>query len=338
VTIYDVATACGVAPSTVSRTFSRPGKVSARTAERIMRIARELGYHAPRPAPGHTAARSSLVALCVADVSNPFFLDIIQGVQNAAGQLGYTVLLIDARESLSGERDGVERVIPFVDGVILATSRMSETAIRMVAKQRPTVLLNRPMPDVPCLVTDNARGSRLAVEHLAALGHRSIGYVAGPDASWADGMRWRSVREAAGPLGVRVHKVGPFPPTLDGGAAAVEPLLQRPVTGVVTYNGLMAIGLISELATRGVRVPEDLSVVGFDDSFHAGLITPALTTIAVPQDVLGRLAMRMLLDQLARPDAPVPRPAMLASQLIVRGSTTAAGDGMPASAKRMTGL
>ncbi|MET1043929.1 MAG: LacI family DNA-binding transcriptional regulator [Microbacteriaceae bacterium] len=318
-TIYDVAAACNVSPSTVSRAFSRPGRVNAETADRIRHVAEQLGYHVDPIARPRADGRTSTIALVVADLANPFFLDIIRGAQKAGDEAHVTVLVVDARESLTGEREAVERVIPIVDGIIFATSRMSETAIRTVAKQRSTVILNRPMADVPSIVTDNARGMQLAVSHLAELGHDSVSYIAGPEASWADGMRWRSIRKAAADARMKVRRIGPFPPTVAGGAAAADEFLARPSTGVIAYNDLMAIGLMSELGRRGIRVPDDVSVIGFDNSLDSRFTEHALTTVAVPQLVLGRVAVQMLLSQ--RSAAPVGRPAMLPAELMVRCST-----------------
>lgn len=322
-TIYDVAKACDVSPSTVSRAFSRPGRVSVETADRIRRVAEQMGYHLnpePRPRP---SGQTGMIAVLVADLANPFFLDIVEGARNEAERFHYTVLVIDAHESLTGEREAFERVVPVVDGLILATSRMSETAIRMVAKQRPMVVLNRPMPDVPSAVTDNAHGMKLAVDHLAGLGHRSLTYVAGPEASWADGMRWRSIREAAAASGLRVRRVGPFAPTLAGGALASAEFLQRPTSGVVAYNDLMALGVMSELSSHGIRIPDDVSVIGFDNSLDLGFGSPLLTTVAVPRLVLGRFAVQMLLGE--RGSVPVGRPGMVPTELVVRGSTGPVG-------------
>lgn len=320
-TIYDVAKASGVSTSTVSRAFSRPGRVNAETAERIRRVAEELGYHIAPVTGSPSAGRTGLVALIVADVSNPFFVEISSGVQRAAAAQHYTVLLIDAQESLRNEREAVDRVIPIVDGIILATSRMSETAIRMVAKQRSTVVLNRPMPDVPCVVTDNARGVKLAIEHLAALGHRSVTYVAGPEASWADGMRWRSIRGSAASQGVRTRRIGPFAPTVAGGADAAAAFTERPTTAVVAYNDLVAVGLMNELRRRGIHVPADVSVIGFDNSIDSVFAAPPLTTVAAPLELLGRVGMQLLIEQLGRPCSIDARPEVLAAELMVRGST-----------------
>ncbi|WP_029663725.1 LacI family DNA-binding transcriptional regulator [Cellulomonas sp. KRMCY2] len=326
-TIYDVAAAAGVAPSTVSRAFSRPGRVNAETAARIRAIAADLGYRANPLARALPTGRTSMLAVIVSDVTNPFFFEIIRGVEAAAADAGYVTLLVDTHESPSDERAAIDRAIPMVDAIVLATSRMSDNAIRMIAKQRPTVVLNRPMTDVPSLVSDNPRGMRRAVEHLGELGHRAVTYVAGPEASWADGMRWRSIREAVHELEMRVHRIGPYPPTLGGGFAAVRDLAQAPTTAVVAYNDLMAIGLMRGLSLGGVRVPHDVSVIGFDNIFGADFCSPALTTVAAPLRALGTVGVQLVLGLVSaggrRGSAhPSPvRPAMLPAQLVVREST-----------------
>src|SRR4051794_13412300 len=197
VTIYDVARAAGVAASTVSRAFSRPGRVNAATAERIRRVADELGYRANPLARALSPARSHMIAVVVSDLANPFYSEIIRGAQAAAAAAGYTILLADAQESDRVERAALERTLPVVDGIVLGGSRMSDSAIRMIAKQKPVVVLNRAVVDVPSVVPDNTGGIRRVVEHLSRLGHDALTYVAGPAASWADGMRWRSLQDSA---------------------------------------------------------------------------------------------------------------------------------------------
>lgn len=323
-TIYDVAKASNVSPSTVSRAFSRPGRVSAKTAERVRRVADELGYHAAVHTRPNPVGSTGMLAVVVADLTNPFFLDIAQGARREAGMHGNTVLVIDVQESLDEERIAVERVAPAVDGIVLATSRMTEGAIRAIARQRALVVLNRPMRDVPSIVTDNAHGMRLAVEHLANLGHRTITYLSGPEASWADSMRWRSISEAAAGHGLRVRRLGPLAPTSQGGGDATASFLARPTTAVVAYNDLMAMGFIEALTARGIRLPDDVSVVGFDDSFDPRFGDPVLTTVAVPHLVLGRFAVQLLLGERV---APIGRPAMLPTELVVRGSTSRPAEG-----------
>ena len=324
-TIYDVAAASGVAPSTVSRAFSRPGRVNAATAERVRRVAAELGYRVEPPDSARPPGRSGLIAILVSDVTNPFFFDIIQGAGTTATQARRTLLVADVHESADAEREALERVLPLVDGVVLATSRLSDSAIRVAARQRPTVVLNRVMTGIASVVTDNAGGARQAAEHLAALGHRSITYVAGPEASWAGGVRWRALHEAAGELRLRLRRVGPFAPTLAGGAAAAEALAGTGSTAAVTYNDLMAIGLMGGLTALGARLPRDLSVVGFDDIFGADFCTPPLTTVAAPLRHLGAVGVATLLDVQAGTGPRPVRPTLLPAQLVVRGSTAARG-------------
>jgi DNA-binding LacI/PurR family transcriptional regulator len=320
-TIYDVARAAGVAASTVSRAFSRPGRVHVDTAERIRRAAAELGYHASPITRGPAPSRTSMLAMVISDITNPFSNHIIHGAQVAAAEAGYSLLLADARESGPREREVLARLISTVEGIVLAATRMPDAAIRTIAKQRPVLVLNRAIADVPCIVTDNPRGMRRAVEHLAALGHQRITYAAGPEASWADGTRWRSLRVAATELGLQARRIGPYEPTIGGGVAAAADLLRHPTGSVIAYNDLVAIGLIRALAARGVAVPRDVSVVGFDNVYAAELVTPALTTVAAPLHALGRTAVRNLLAIVggARPHAL--EPVMLPSRLVVRAST-----------------
>ena len=320
-TIYDVAKACGVAPSTVSRAFSRPGRVNAETAARIRKVAEEIGYRANPLARALPTGKTSLLALVVSDVTNPFYFEIIRGAELAANAADYTLLVADVYESAAVERKALERALPLVEGVVLGTSRMSDSAIRVMAQQRPTVVLNRVLTGIPSVITDNARGTRRAMEHLVDLEHRSIGYVAGPEASWADGMRWRAMREAAEALDVRVQRFGPVAPTLVGGTGVAPVVVDSAVTAVVAYNDLVAIGLMRGLAAVGVRVPRDVSVVGFDNIFGAELCSPALTTVAAPLAALGRYAVQTLLAGMASRTPPQVRPALLPAELVIREST-----------------
>lgn len=319
--IYDVAAAAGVSPSTVSRAFSRPGRVNAETASRILRVADELGYHRT-PAPRlPTPARTSLIALVAADVTNSFFLQIIRSAQTAAAELGQLLLIIDTQESAEQERAALDRLVPAVDGLILGTSRISDSAIRIVAAQRPVVLLNRPMTDVPSLIVDNDGGMRAAVEHLAELGHETLTYVAGPEASWADGMRWHAARTSAAATGIRARRIGPFPPTTDGGRKAAQTFAARPTTSVVCYNAVMAMGMMSELGKQGRSVPGEVSIIGFDNIPDAADANPSLTTVGAPLALLGRAAVEVLSAQPLSGSAVRARSARLPVELVVRGST-----------------
>ncbi len=320
-TIYDVARAAGVAASTVSRTFSRPGRVHADTAERVRQAADSLGYRTTPQARAHATTRTGMIAVLVSDIGNPVYAEMVRGVQAAASAAGCTVLLADSQESDRQERAALERALPSVDGVVLAGSRMSDSAIRVIAKQKPLVVLGRAVGDVPSVVPDNGRGMREAVEHLAGLGHSSLGYVAGPAASWAEGTRWRSLLDTATELQLRVRRLGPSTPDVAGGMRAAEELGGHSISAVLAYNDQLAIGVLRGLRGRGVRVPEDVSVVGFDNIGAAELVTPGLTTVAAPLHAGGAAATRALLAMIDGAPGATGSPVVLPVRLVVREST-----------------
>ena len=204
--------------------------------------------------------------------------------------------------------------------MILTSSRLPDSAIRTLAKSTPLVVLNRHVDQVPSVVSDNVRAVKRAVEHLASGGHRSLTYLAGPEASWADGMRWRGLLEAGHELGLKVQRIGPCRPTLNGGRHAVESWRQAPTTGVVAYNDLVAIGFLQAAGDAGYAVPGDVSVVGFDNIREGELLTPQLTTIAAPMVSLGSAAVNHLLKT-AVAGRSRARTVMLPARLVVRGST-----------------
>lgn len=335
-TIYDVAAAAGVAASTVSRTFSRPGRVNSATAEHIRTIAERIGYRVNPVARALSTARTGMLAVVVADVANPFFAEIIKGAEAEAARAGYTVLLIDTAESEVREREALNRALPAVEGVMLAGSRLPDTTIRTIAGQRPMLVLNRFVSGVPGVAADNRSGVRDILGHLAALRHEQVTYISGPEASWVDGIRWRAMRDLAAGLNLRVSRIGPVPPTIDGGRYAADELGELPSTALVAYNDQVAIGLIGRLTERGIAVPTRVSVVGFDNIYPAELVTPRLTTVAAPLRRQGATAVANLIAMIggARPRAG--RPLMLPTRLIVRDSTARAHPKQGARTSRTT--
>jgi DNA-binding LacI/PurR family transcriptional regulator len=322
-TIYDVARLSGVSPSTVSRAFARPGRVRFETAERIRAVAVELGYRSASMRRGlaEGARRHGTIALVISDITNPVYLEIIRGAEEEATRNNYTMLLANTRESGRREREALERCLDMVDGVVLTSSRMSDAAIRGVAKQKPTVVANRSVSGISSVVTDNARGARRALEHLGRLGHRDIAYIGGPEASWAHGVRWAALKEAALELSLRVHLVQPSAPTLQGGRAAAPAALATGSTAVFGYNDQLAIGFMLAAQAAGRRVPEDLSVVGFDNSSAASLVNPGLTSIAAPLHALGVASVRNVLAIAGGAESRQERATMLPTRLVEREST-----------------
>jgi DNA-binding LacI/PurR family transcriptional regulator len=320
VTIYDVAEAAGVAASTVSRALSKPGRVSFRTAEHVRHVAAELGYRTSETERSLPDTTTSLLAMVVADITNPVFFGMIRGAERAARHAGHTMVMAESQESPGTELEALERLVPVVDGVVLTSSRMSDAAIRTLAKSVRVVVLNRLVDQVPSVSTDTIGAVRLAADHLLERGHHSLAYLAGPEASWSDGMRWRGVLEAGQDLALKVRRLGPYRPTLAGGREAAADWLKARTSAVITYNDLVAIGFQQGVCEAGLQVPTDVSVIGFDNIREAALVSPGLTTIASPLASLGSAAVQYLLRP-ARPEAPDQAPLLLPSRLVVRGST-----------------
>ncbi|MCW2811738.1 MAG: LacI family transcriptional regulator [Friedmanniella sp.] len=320
-TIYDVARVAGVAASTVSRALSKPGRVSFKTAERVRQVAEDLGYRSGRLERVVSTRGSGMLAMIVADIANPVFFGMIRGAERTATENGFTLLVVETQESEQTEQDAATRLATVADGTILGSSRLSDAAIRALAKDKPLVLLNRTVGEVASVMSDNVQAIKKATEYLIGLGHTSICYLAGPVASWADGMRWRGLREAGLELDLHVRRLGPFLPTIRGGAAAAEAWLPRPSTAVIAYNDLMAIGFMQAVTAAGRRVPADVSVVGFDNIVDAVLVEPHLSTIAAPLVSIGSTAVAHLLRSHSALPAAYRQPVMLPAKLIVRDST-----------------
>jgi DNA-binding LacI/PurR family transcriptional regulator len=321
-TIYDVAHEAGVAASTVSRAYSRPGRVNAETAQKVFRAAARLGYRSDRldgQRPGDRVVHEA-IGLVIADVTNPFYGDIIKGAYEAAREAGYQLILLHTNESPEVERQTIERELELLDGIVIASPRMTDSALRMMAKQRPVVLLNRIIPEASCVVNDNVRGIKRAAEHLGSLGHERIYYVAGPETSWSDGVRWRALREAAAELGLDARRIGPNEPTVLAGLSAARRVARVEATAVLAYNDALAIGVMKGLRKLGVTVPDDVSVMGFDNIVFDDLVEPALTTIASPLYRMGFTGVRncIAVGHGARPSGT---PLVLPVRLVVRKST-----------------
>jgi LacI family transcriptional regulator, repressor for deo operon, udp, cdd, tsx, nupC, and nupG len=345
-TIHDVAARCGVAASTVSRAFSRPGRVNPATRQRILDTAEEMGYRPNPIARALPSGRTRTLGLLVPDITNPFFLGLIRGAERAAAAAGYTLVLADTDESSATEQTVVGRLTRAVDGCVLASSRLSDARLREAYATSPLVVVNRRVSPVPGVLIDSAHGTRAAAEHLASLGHQRIAYLAGPRASWSDQRRWRALQSVARRRGLSTVRIGPLAPTVDAGVAAADALLLEDVTAAVTFNDLLAIGVLRRLRARGIGVPDQISVVGCDDIFGADFCHPPLTTLTSPIETAGRAAVDLLLGSLDT-DRPTSgrhsphggdssghargRDVVLPTRLTIRDSTGTA----PSAARRL---
>ena len=320
-TIYDIAERAGVNPSTVSRALNQPGRINIKTMERIQAAASELQYQVNPFARALPTGKTMMLGFIVADITNPVLFEIIRAAEKTALQFGYTLIVAESQESGDRETQTVQRVIPFFDGLVLATTRLSDEQIRELAAQKPMVAINRQVEDVECIVPDIEREIYQAVKHLASLGHQKIAYLSGPPRSWINGVRSEEIHKAAKALGMAVTVVGPIEPTLAGGGAALDQVLSAGVTAVLTYNDLMAIGLLRQASVQHIRVPEQLSVVGFDNIFVSEFTTPPLTTIRTPLSEAGEQAVQTLLTMFDESAGEASRP-VLATELVLRESTS----------------
>ncbi len=331
--IHDVAKRAGVSTATVSRALSRPDVVSPDTRRKVLQAVKHLGY-APNFAAKHLRTlRSGKLLVTVPDISNPFFSLILQGIEDAAQRKGYAVLLGDTQhDPKREERYALMLMRKEADGLIFLGHRLPKPAAALVRSMAPKYapVVNgcefSPRLRVPSVHIDNATAAAEAMDHLYRLGHRRIGIVTGPLVSPLSrdrlaGATLRAKAEGAERDVIVMH--GDF--SIESGAAAAERLLGRrePPTAVFCFNDEMAMGVIETARRRGVRVPRDLSVVGFDDIRFARHMDPPLTTIAQPMREIGERAVQLLVDILAgRPIAPVS--VTLPHTLIIRSSTARA--------------
>jgi DNA-binding LacI/PurR family transcriptional regulator len=270
VTLADVAGEAGVAVSTASRALSNPDRVSAPTRQHVQSVAMRLGYRPNRMATPPETGRTPMLALLVADVTNPHNFGLIRGAEAQARAAGYTLIIGNTQESPEFERAHTERLGSAVAGFVLAS--------------------------LPSVVSDSADAGRQIIDHLAALGHRSLTYLGGPANAWVDGERSRALSEFAERAGIKVTRRGPFAPTLDGGSAAADIGVASGATALVAFNDLLAIGVLQRLQHLGIDVPGDVSVVGFDDIFGSDFCRPPLSTVTAPVEQAGRTLIDLLLD------------------------------------------
>lgn len=329
VTLSDVARAAGISTSTASRALSSPQKVNTETARKIQQIAKRMGYVSNRQPRAKVKGPTGMLGLIVPDIANPFFPPIIKAVQARADMHGRGVVIADIDEYPADEARHARFLAKRVDGLIIASARSTEEKLVAVGRQLPLVLINRECKDVSSVAIETAAGVYEAVEHLAALGHRSISYLNGPRRSWSNAERQNAVREATKDAGLELIEFGPFEPQIQAGTRAADLVYASGATAVIAFDDLIALGVMARLNERGVRVGDDMSLIGIDDTLLSGLSYPSLTTVHVPGERAGAEAVDMLVDLIddrlqGREGLPLQRSVQVETQLVVRGSTAIA--------------
>ena len=327
VSIKDIARVAQVSHPTVSRALRNSSLVKPETAERIRLIADKMGYRANAVARGLVTRKSMTIGVVVTTIADPFVGEVVSGIEELANDHGYSVILANC----NADPDREIRVVQAfqerrVDGILVTSSRVGSLYIPMLSQSKvPIVLINNEHSGefVHSVMIDNVAASRLAVQHLIELGHQRIAYIGDRLGFQSDTERFTGYRQAMDeqeyPCPAELLVQGDGKP--DGGRRAVEKFLALATqpTAVFCYNDLTAVGALSGFHAHGMRVPEDISVVGFDDLPIASYTDPPLTTIRQPKQLMGRMAMEMLLNLFH--NSPGQTNLKMSGELIVRSST-----------------
>jgi len=345
VDIRDVARRAKVSTATVSRTVNQVATVDAQLAKRVWKAIEELGYYPNRSARALVSGRSHVFGLIVSEITNPFFPEIVQTFETLAVEQNYEILLTSTIHDPKRMELAVRRMIESrVDGVAILTFGMEDYLLEHLRfRNLPLVFVDigPKVPRVSNIRVDYLDGIRQAVQHLAALRHQDIAFITGP-------LKLRSAMARREAFEVSMREIGlPVKPEfvvegthrLEGGKKGLQKLAglkQRP-TALICSNDMTAIGAMREAFELGIKVPQDLSVIGFDDIRMADFVIPPLTTIQMSQTELARLAFEALLKEVKR-ETPAPDGTeyVLKTRLVLRSSTTFPPGHSPDKAKRST--
>ena len=342
VTIKDVARVAGVSPQTVSNVVNQRPFVRPETRERVLKVCEELGYHPNAAARSLVTRRRNIIGLVLANIKNPIYGEIVDTITTVADRYGYAVMVGNTRRDADSEARIVRLLVEQrVDGVLLASSTWDSTATAVPQHVGIPVIqiLSHPKNlTVDYYGFDNVGGTRQATSHLVGLGHTALAFVHGPLMSTSL-QRQQGFREAmtAAELAVRPEWVVEGDYTLEGGYRAGRSLLERKPrpTAIVCASDMMALGVLDAAWALGMRLPEELAVVGFDDIFTASLRPVDLTTVRFDLEDLADLAIRNLLKQAQSEQRHEPlQYVTFPCHLVVRRSCgSAAPSGAPEKAK-----
>ncbi|ASG64425.1 TPA: DNA-binding transcriptional regulator CytR [Kluyvera ascorbata] len=328
-TMKDVALQANVSTATVSRALMNPEKVSQATRNRVEQAALEVGYLPQMQGRNMKRNESRTILVIVPDICDPFFSEVIRGIEVTAAAQGYLVLIGDCAHQNQQEKTFIDLIITKqIDGMLLLGSRLPfDASIEEQRNLPPMVMANEFAPELglPTVHIDNLTAAFDAVNYLHELGHQRIGCIAGPEEMPLCHYRLQGYVQALRRSGITVdpHYIARGNFTYEAGASALEQLLAlpKPPTAVFCHSDIMALGALSWAKRQGLKVPEDLSIIGFDNISLAEFCDPPLTTVSQPRFDIGREAMLLLLNQLSGQFVDSGS-RLLDCELIVRGSTS----------------
>lgn len=329
-TVREVASTAKVHPGTVSRVLNPRTRhlISDDTIARVERAVKQLGYEPNRLASALRTQRSLSIGVIISDLTNPLFPPLVRGLEDGLAEFGYTALVVNTDSDVVREERAFDTLAARqVDGFVMATSAAGEKLVRRaLGDHTPVVLVNRAL-DSPCFAVtpDDGKGAALVAEHLVALGHRNIAHLAGPQNLLPGKARLRAFAAALKLHGLDLprKRIGFASSFAQGsGRAPIGKMLKQDpaITAVFAANDLLALDVIDELAGNGRRVPEDFSVVGFNDMPYADRFAPPLTTVHFSYYDVGARAAGLLLEQLDPDEPREPRVVVVDTSLVVRGS------------------
>jgi DNA-binding LacI/PurR family transcriptional regulator len=329
-TIKDVAKKAGVAHTTVSRALRGSPLISPATTDRIKQIASEMGYHPSAAARSLKTNRSQTLGVIVSAIDDPFFSEILQGIDDVAQECGYSLFIAASQRSQLREQHIVCTMREQrVDGVILcSTPFSSEQSKQLRADEIPLVVINNQSAEDYrySIYHDDLDGSRQVMRHLIELGHERIAYLGYPHSGRTNAQRlqgYRGEMAAAGLTALESYEVDAQTSDPSGGEVATNQILTLfpGPTAIFCYNDMLAIGLLRGLQDAGLRIPEDISVAGFDNITISAFTTPPLTTLDQPKRTIGAQAARLVLGLLEGAEDTSPKIQTLKGTLLVRRST-----------------
>ncbi|MFC0211153.1 LacI family DNA-binding transcriptional regulator [Paenibacillus chartarius] len=335
ITIYDIAKKANVSAMTVSRVINNTGKISEATRKRVKQVMEELHYVPNSTARSLVLQKTMMLSLLITDITNPFFTTVARGAEDTARKFGYKMLFGNSDEDYTKESEYVDSIVSTrVDGVLFAPAGDGslDHLTRLQKHRIPFVILDREVPGIESdlVLGDSKEGARRLVEHLLQLGHRRIALVNGsPDVStarlrqqgYADALKLADI-----PYDDELVVHISYRDFRDDGALDRLLGLERPPTAIFAANNVLAVGMIRALRERGLRVPDDVSVVCFDDLGLASVLDPFLTVAAQPAYQFGALGVQMLLERIEAGPELQRRTIMLPSELMLRSSVRPLAD------------
>ena len=322
--IRAVAARAGVSPATVSRVFTQAASVSAATRRRVEAAAEELAY-VPNPVARSLArGRTGNLGIVVPDIANSFASVIAKAVHREARAAGYALFIAGSDRRPDEEYRLARAMASQVDGLLMMSPRIDDELLEQLSAMTPLAVINRVVDGCPAVLITTADGMNQAVEHLHALGHRQIVYLAG-SRSYSNTTRLDGFREACTRLGIEPLEIDLDDSRFSAGVRAGDLVLARGATAVIAYNDEIAVGVMSRLAYRGIGVPAEMSVIGCDDTGLAEMAIPLLTSVRLPAATAGTAAVRMLLDRVDGHGATSAERLYLPTELVIRSTTAPVG-------------